>query len=55
MHIHEEDRLISQTSGRLRDIGDIDLVCGSDLSRGQSGDHGKEEKTDTEHVDRLLC
>jgi hypothetical protein len=53
--IHDEDRLISQTSGRLRDIGDIDLVLGSDLSRGQSGDHGKEKKADTTHVDRLLC
>jgi hypothetical protein len=50
--IYHEDRLIAQTSGRLGDIGDIDSVLG--LSRSQSGDHGKEEKTDTTHLDRFL-
>jgi hypothetical protein len=50
--IFGEDVLISQTSGSLGHIGDIDLVLG--LSRGQSGDHRKEEKTDTTHLDRFL-
>lgn len=44
---------MAQTSGLLRDGGDINVVLG--LSRGQLGDHGQEEKTDTTHLDGFLC
>lgn len=51
MMFDDGDRLISQTSSGLGDIGHIDSVLG--LSRGQLGDHGKEEETDTTHLDRF--
>jgi hypothetical protein len=43
--------VVSQTSSGLGHIGDIDSVLG--LSRGQLGDHGKEEETDTTHLYRF--
>ena len=49
--LHNEDRLVSRTSGSLGDSSDIDVVLR--LGRGQLGDYGKEEETDTTHLDRF--